>query len=216
MFTIFEILFLLAMNDAEGGLVESALENLEPALAGALLVELMLCGRIRIEDGRITVVVSAEAEMITTENSILDQALYRIQDTTRMRKIKYWINTLTYEKLHSDIEQSLVEKGVLTRKKKRLLLVVPFGPTSSGQVSAKFLLKNRLREIILAGLPASQSELVQLALLYPYDLLSLVFTRGERKAAEKRIKGLLSEDSPEAGLTEPLKQIIAVATRSAQ
>lgn len=207
MFTTYETLFLMAVDDAEGDLLESSIENLEPALAGAVLVELVLCGRITLENDRVAVVNSTQAG-----NPILDHALDNIINTTsvtRSRKVKYWINALTYASLRSDIGQYLVEKGVLTRQKKHLLLVVPY----EGEVSAKYALKNRLREVVLAGAFAGQAEAIQLALLYYSDLLTLVFTPGERKAAARKAQALITE---EGGLTrdKTILQIISVATRS--
>ena len=208
-FTIFETLFILAIDDEDGNLIESAVNDLEPALAAGVLAELVLHNRITLEDGRVTVLDPA-----ATEHPILDRALFAMTDTARMRKVRYWINTLTYEQLRSEIAQHLVVNGVLVRKKKSLLLVVPYGESKNGQVSAKYALKSRLREIALAGQPSEPAELIQLVLLNNCGLLGLVFTRGERKSAVKKIVKLSSE--PEAGvaLSGTLQEIIAVVSRS--
>ncbi|HVP20772.1 MAG TPA: GPP34 family phosphoprotein [Anaerolineaceae bacterium] len=211
MFTIFETLFLLAIDDEEGDVIDSAVSVLEPALAGSVLAELVLLNRIKLEDGRITI-----TDQAPTEDRILDKTLSAIQEAGRLRKLKYWINTLTYEKLLSEIGQSLVEKGVLVRKKKRLLLVVPYGEGSARQISVKYGLKNHLREIVLGGQAADQREFVQLALLNECDLLSLVFTRGERKGAQKKIDTLIEGPGLSVGLGNALNEIIAVATRDAK
>lgn len=211
MFTTFETLFLMAIDDEEGNLLDSAIEDLDPALAGAVLAELALTGRIKVEDGRVAVVDST-----ATENPILDHALDNILETgskTHVRKIKYWINTLTYGNLRSEIGQYLVEKGVLIRKKKHLCLVIPFGNDPKVQASAKYGLKNRMREIVLAGVPAGQNELIQLALLFHSGLLTLVFTPGERKAAAIKVQAMIAADIGKVILDETLQQIISVSTR---
>lgn len=202
-FTIFETLFILAIDDEDGDLIESAVNDLEPALAAGLLAELVLRKRIMLEGGRVTVVNPA-----TTEHPILDRALFSMTDTARLRKIKYWINTLTYEKLLSDIGQHLVVSEVLVRKKKRLKLVVPYGEHPAGQVSAKYALKSKLREIVLTGQAPEPSECIQLMLLNNCSLLGLVFTRGERKSAGKRIGKLNSEAETGVALSEMLGQIL--------
>ena len=92
--------------------------------------------------------------------------------------------------------------------------MVPFGEHPAGQESAKFAAKNRLREIVLAGQAAEPSELIQLVLLNNCGLLGLVFTRGERKSAGKRIMKLSSEGEAGAALSETLEQIMGVAARS--
>jgi len=206
MFTIFETLFILAVDDEEGNVLESVVKVLEPTLAGGVLAELVLLNRIKLADGRITI-----TDESPTENSILDKTLYAIQEMGRLRKLKYWINTLTYEKLLAEVGQCLIEDGVMVRKKKKLRLVVPYGEGQDKQVSAKYGLKNRLREIVLEGQTPDQRELVQLALLYECDLVTLVFTRGERKAANKRIKTMIDGKEPATGLGDALNEIIAVA-----
>ncbi len=208
MFTIFEALFLLAIDDEEGDLLESVVSNLEPALAAGMLAELVLKKRIRLEEGHVIVV-----DPSVIEDPLMDKVLFTILDTPRMRKLKYWINTLTYEKLCSDIGYYLVEKKVLARKKKKLLLEVPYAEKPQANVSAKFEVKRRLREIVLTGSFAELPEKIQLALLYHCDLLTLVFTRGERKVASKEINKMLAEQ--EVGcVNEMISQIISVATRS--
>jgi len=210
MFTIYEAIYVQAIDDEEGNLLEDEVEVLEPVLAGGVLAELTILKRIQLEDGRITIV-----DETPTENSILDKTLYAIQEAGRLRKINYWINSLTYEKLLSDIGQCLVEKRALVRKKKKLLLATPFGEGQARQVSAKYGLKNRLREIILEGAAPDQRELVQLALLYESGLLAMVFTKGERKAASKKIQAMIDSTDSATGLGDALFEIIAVATRDA-
>jgi hypothetical protein len=208
-FTVFETLFLLAIDDEEGDLLETALKKLEPALAAALLAELILRGRIAIDENHIIVV-----DPTATEHPVLDHALYEMVDTARMRKVKYWINTFIYEKFCPEIGQTLVEKGILFRKKKRLLLAASSAMHSNGQASAKFHLKNRLREIVLAGHLAKIPELIVLALLYYCDLLNLVFTKGERKSAEKKTLSLVAENQTGLIHSNHMHQIIGVAIRS--
>ena len=208
MFTICETLFLLAIDDAEGDLVESVAESLEPVLATAALAELALLNRITLEDGRVTVV-----EPALTENPVLDHVLNAIADTKRSRKVKYWINTFTYEQISSDIGQNLVEKGVMTRQKKRLVLVVPYGDRPGWQVSAKYELKDRLRLIVLAGQPLETHELIQLAILYHCDLLALIFTKDEYKLAMKNTLGLMADHPLEPTFNQAFTSIVAVVTR---
>ena len=104
-----------------------------------------------------------------------------------------------------------MEEGVLVRKKKRLHLVMPYGESPEGNVQSKFSLKNHLREIVLAGQPPELSEKVLLAFLYHADMLKLVFTHGERKAAQKRVKKMVKNDEEGSGLGEAVDEILAGA-----
>jgi hypothetical protein len=206
MANIFEALFILALDDEEGNIVESAASILESALAGAVLSELVLQNRIGLTDNRVIV-----TDQAPTQQAILDKALFDIFDTTKTRKLKYWINTLTFKKIMDEIGHHLVEKGVLVRKKKRLRLVTPSGEGENRHISAKYTLKNRLREIVLAGGIPELPEKVLLSFMYHAKLDNLIFTHGERKAAHKRVKKLIANEEQGSGLGETLDEIIAAA-----
>jgi hypothetical protein len=203
MLTIFEAIFILAIDDEEGGLVESVVTALEPALSGAVLVELVLQNKTSLIENRIVVI-----DQTPTDHPILDKALFDMIDTSKTRKLKYWINNLIYKKVQDEIGRYMVDQNVLVRKKKRLHLVVPYGDSSDGNAS-KHALKNRLREIVLGSQPAELSEKILLAFLYHGDLLKLVFTPGERKAAHKRVKKLIANEDEAKALGEPFEEIIA-------
>jgi golgi phosphoprotein 3 len=204
MVNIFEALFILALDDEEGDIVESVVSDLESSLAGAILAELVLQKHVTLVDHRVAI-----TDPSAMEHPVLDKALFDIVDAAKPRKLRYWINTLNYKKLQDDIAHYLVERGILVRKKKRLYLVSPYNEGSEKNISAKFSLKNRLREIILAGQPPEESEKVLLAFLYYLGLLKLVFTQGERKAAHKRVKKLVETEEEGSPLGEILDAVVA-------
>jgi hypothetical protein len=209
MTNVFEALFILALDEDEGYIVESVVENLETALAGAVLTELALQERIELKDNR--VVVSSQE---CTGNPILDKALNDIREETRLRKPRYWINTLAYQKLLNEIGHDLVDQGVLSRHKKRLRLAVTPGEEQAQAPSLKYSIKSHLREIVLAGRQPELADQVLLSFLYYADLLRLVFTVEERKIASKEIKKLLKDGEGNGGLSETLKTIVAAVCAS--
>lgn len=205
MFRIFEALLLLALDEEEGEIIDSAVGDLEAILSGAVVAELVLQHRIDLVDGRIVV-----TDQSPTENLILDKALFDILDSARLRKLKYWLNTLAYKKLLDEIVHALVEKGILARNKKRLHLVAPYGDSPAGDVSAQYAIKKRLREIVLAAGAAELPDKALLAFLHHGKMLRLVFTPGERKTAYKRVKKLLGSEEG-SSLGEPLETIVIAA-----
>lgn len=204
MHSIAEALYILALDHQTGTIVAPAAHILEPVLAGAILAELVLQGRL--DEEALTAQHRVLAlDLTATEHPLLDKILFEIFDTIGERKLKYWINTLIYKNIQQEIAQHLVEKGVLIRKKKRLRLVSPPGEN----FSAKIPLKNRLRTRILVGQPdLDPSDKILLALLDHSGLLKLVFTLDERKAAHKEIKKLVESGG---SLACSLDVIIAAA-----
>ena len=205
---VFESLFILALDEDEGYIVESVLDNLEAALAGAVLVELALQERIELRDSRVLV-----SNQFRTGHPILDKGLYDILHETRLRKPRYWINTLACKKLFKEIGYDLVDQGVLSRNKKRLRLVDTSGVDQAPIPSLKYSIKSHLREIVLAGGTLELADQVLLSFLYHTDLLRLVFTDMECKTASKTIKKLLKGGQGNGGLSEILQTIVVAAGR---
>ncbi len=199
---VFEVLFILALDEEEGYIVESVVENLEIALAGAVLVELALQERIELRDGRVMV-----SNQEHSRHPILDRALNDVLNETRPRKPRYWINTLANKKLLQEIGHDLVEQGVFLRHKKRLRLPVSSGEDQAPIPLLKYSIKSHLREIVLAGGQPELADQVLLSFLYHADLLRLVFTVGERKIASKEIKNLFKN----GGLSETMKKFVTTA-----
>lgn len=206
MVKIFEALFILALDEDEGYIIESAVEKLEAALAGAVLAELALQQRIEIRDSRVLV---SNPEHLN--HPILDRALNAILDDTRPRKPRYWINTLVYHKVLREIGHDLVDQGVLFRHRKRLHLTTCSGKEQAKEPSLKYSLKVHLRKIVLAGGQPELTDQVLLSFLYHADLLRLVFTVGERKAALKQVRKLLQDSCGDDCLSEILKMIVTTA-----
>jgi hypothetical protein len=108
-----------------------------------------------------------------------------------------------------EIGQSLVLQGWLVRKKKRLRLAAQNKGDQLGEDTTRLNLKNRLREIVMAGQEPELSEKVLLAFLYYTKLLKFVFPHGERKDAHKRVKKLIANEEEGSGLGITLDKIIA-------
>ena len=202
---IFEAILLLALDEEEGKISDSNGSNLNAVLAGAVLSELVLQERITLTDGRIVVI-----NQIPSEHPILDGVLYSILDTAKPRKVRYWINTLVYQEIMTEVIQTLVEQGVLERKKKHFRLASQPGNNPGDSISHKFILANRLRSIVLTAREPPQSEIVLLTFLYQANLLKRVFMQGERKIARKRIQKLIETDH-QNNLVSTLNEIVEIA-----
>ena len=206
MVNLFEALFILGLDDEAGDILDVVRGSLESTMAGAVLAELVLHYRVGLADQRLIV-----TDPTRTDHPVLDTALFGILEAARPRKVKYWINTLTYKRFLNETGHHLVEQGVLVRQKKRLHLAPPSGEGLNGGVSAKYSLKNRLREIVLMNQPPDLPEKVLLAFLFYGQLLKLVFTHDERMAAHRRVKKLVEKNEEGSRLGETLDAIVAAA-----
>ncbi len=203
--TIFDTLFILALDEA-GGLRETVAETLESVLAGAVLAELVLWKRVELSEDRLTV-----TDPTPTEHMIMDRALFEIHETTRPRKLRYWINTLVFEEYLDEIGHHLVVREVLVRRKKRLYLALKDAESTGEKGSKHDRIKGRLREITLGDAQPELSELVLLAFLYHADLTKIAFEHSERKKARKRIIKLIFDEDEVSTLGDPLDTIVMMS-----
>jgi hypothetical protein len=198
--TLCEGLFLLAINDEKSAITPSARELLRYGLAGRNLAELALQGRITIEDSRVV-----STDQIPTGDIELDETMSAIAAEDKPRKMSHWINTLGSIHLMKKYAGRLAEKGVIRLEEKRFLWVIPTEIYPEQDASAKYWVKHELRAMVLAGGKPEPQRVVLLNLMNACRLLNLVFTKDERKAAEKRSKNWSMGKPLEKQLKRPLK-----------
>jgi hypothetical protein len=119
--TLPEELLVLAL-DADRGSVRGHLSGeLPPGLAGAALMELVLAERVRIEDRK--VVPAGEG---TLGDPVLDPVLEKVASSKRPRKLSDWVTRLgSGPGLEKRCLERLLERGVLRKGSRRVLLVIP-------------------------------------------------------------------------------------------
>ena len=210
MLNLAEELLLLALDDDEGWIVESALDTLRYGLAAAVLADLALHNRIVVEDGRLHVFDAGP-----TGDELLDTALKRLDESDKPRKVKYWLNALGFRKLPRQVVQRLTELGLLREEDRRYYWIAPNAVYPQPDAPAKYWIKNELRA---AGLTLNKPErrnIVLLSLLRGCRLLGLVFTRDERKAAVKRVEELAKDEDFGDAVAQTLADIEAATAKAA-
>ncbi|EXG79627.1 GOLPH3/VPS74 family protein [Cryptosporangium arvum] len=107
-------LLLLAFDDAAGKPLVST-TTLDLGLAGAVLVELALAGRIAVEGKKVRVV-----DPSPVDDPVAEAALDRIRASGKERDPRTWLTPLT-KGLRNRILDRLVETGVVEREESRVL-----------------------------------------------------------------------------------------------
>lgn len=185
MFTLFEQLLLLSVHEAKGTFIALPMDRLKPGLVGAILAELALLGKIQTSDNHRLQLIDDSP----TNDVVLDEALGILKETEKERKFGYWIDVLgkKTDRIRKRITENLVQKGIFTRDEDRLAWVIPTSYQAGVKASAKYLLLNRLRGIVLAQEDYQPRDIVLLSLIRACGLLDLVFLSDERKLAGKYI-----------------------------
>jgi hypothetical protein len=210
MLNLAEELFLLALDDDEGRVVESALDTLRYGLAAAVLADLTLRERIVLEDGRLHVF-----DADPTGDALLDATLKRLDEADKPRKVKYWLNALSFRKLPKQIAQALVTRGVLEEEERRYVAALADAEGPQSDAPAKYWIKQTLRSAALTTAKAERHSIVLLSLMQGCRLLSLIFTKDERKAAHRRVEELAQGEDFGEAVAQTLADIEAATAQAA-
>ena len=191
MLTLPQELYLLALHEEKGRVPTSLSASLHYVLGGAILAELILQGRVGLDDKRKAVVVN---NTMFGDDDLLNEGLERIQASGRHHRATYWVSTFseTIKKLEKRLAGRLVDQGVLRKEEKRFLGVVPYEAYPAQDASARFWIKQHLRSVALGGEAPDAHTAVLLSLVCTCDLLERVFTRDELKTARRKIEALTS------------------------
>jgi hypothetical protein len=117
MLTLYEDLYLLTLDEDKGNIVSFARKSFAYPIAGLILAELALSGKLGVGE-KLRLVVS-EGE--PAGDPILDDVLEQIRATEKPRKLTYWVSQVSGDpkKLRQSIGERLVEKKILIQDEKR-------------------------------------------------------------------------------------------------
>ena len=202
MFTLFEVLFILSIHGEKGTFIGSSIEQMKPGLAGAILTELALLGKIQTSNNHRLKL----ADDSPTNIEVLDEALTVLKESEKERKFGYWINPLSQrkDKFRKLIVESLIHKGTVKQEDDRLVWVIPSPLHAEINASTKYWVNEQLRRVVLISEEIQPRDIVLLSLLRACGLLELVFLRDERKLASRKINQLFYNQA----LTDPVLQTI--------
>jgi hypothetical protein len=200
--TLPEQLLLLAIDDQRGVINTSTMTTLLYGLAGAVLAELALRGKIGLEEKRLK-----PTDNLPTGDPNLDSVLSQIADEPKPRKLARWVMVFARKDTLRKTAQSLAEQRVISIENKRFLWVIPYESYPQVDAPAKYWIKQHLRAVVLAGETAEPGEVALLSLLKASRLLQLVFTRDERRYAGKHIDAIVTDEVYGAAVGELLAEI---------
>jgi hypothetical protein len=184
-----EKLFVLTIDDERHTIPSAIKARLRYALVGSILFELALGNKIHLENGRLVV-----NDPGAFGEPWFDEILSIIASEQKSRKISYWLNSIDKKGIVDKLAERLAERKVITIEKKHYLWIIPYEAFPTINASAKYWGKQQLRSIALASEKADLYDIALLNLLKECRLLSLVFTRDERKPVVKKIKAMFHDE----------------------
>lgn len=199
-----EELFLLAINEENGRLASTYLNY---GLAGAMLADLALLGRVRLGEKRKLMVV----DETPTGDSLLDLGFTEILEAKRPAKLLDWVNILAEKRFWKRVPESLIAKGILYKEDKQFLWVFPYVAYPQKDANAKYWIKENLRSIALTSQTGEARRVILLGLCKACQMMNLIFTKDERKAAARRINELRQGEALGEAVAKTLEEIQSAA-----
>lgn len=185
MLSLFEELYLLALDEDRGKTTSYAKKTIAYGLSGAMLAELALQGKVSVNEKNRLEPLGDEL----TGDAFLDEILGEIRDSEKAHKLTYWVSQFSErpKKLRERVGDLLVERNVLSKEEKRFFRQPPSGEVTQAAEPSKFEVKSRLRAMILANGESDPRSLALLNLAAASELLGLIFTADELGFASRRI-----------------------------
>ncbi|MEX2283275.1 MAG: GPP34 family phosphoprotein [Gemmatimonadota bacterium] len=201
-----EALLLLALRDQKGGFGNASL--LGNGLAGAILIELVLAGRIRIEKNKRSTVVRVVDERLTGE-PIMDIWLSQMRSAKKEATVGTWLTRIAgTRKLADRIAERLWHSGLL-RREARSFLVFDYTVFVLGYPSIKQKLVDRLRRLIRENNEPAAAESALVAMASRSGVLSAYFDRQERRMHRTRIQQMIKAEPVVRAVMEAMASVQA-------
>ncbi len=207
-----EELLLLMLDDETGRLHDSAGPGGDLALAGAVLAELSLAGRIDSDPHRLWV-----ADRTPTGDALLDAALARIAAEVAPRHSRHWIGMFgaDAEELREALFRRLVEKGVLREEKGRFLWVFPERryPAVSGREERE--VKARILGVLFDDDIPDAHDALLIGLCRAANLFGSILAPAELERAQPRIAQVSELEELNRSLAHAVRTAFAQIARHA-
>ncbi len=208
-----EEIMLLALRDEEGTVEFGSMYGY--ALGGALLAELLLAGRISVEEGKRKLVNVVSDEPVG--QPLVDQCLLQIASAKRRAVVQTWVQRFSAIKnLHHRIAQGLCERGILRAAEDKVLLIFrrQIYPEINPQPERRLI--ERLRKAIFTDQDrVDPRTTILISLANGANLLRIPFDRKDLKKRRQRIEQLTNGELMGKAASEAIQAAQAAVTIAA-
>ena len=190
MLLLAEELLLIAIDDEKGTLHSSVLRPMDYGVAGALLMDLLLSDRIRIQDGQVKM-----ADRSPTSHPILNDLLERIPNYPD-GSLDALVGAIGDDKQNyqEQVIEQLVQNRIVTQEEHRTLGVFSSFRYPLRDPTAKNLAVRCLRDVVLNDKPPDRPMVYLISLVRAMDLTRMIFERSERRKAQEAMHRIAGDE----------------------
>jgi hypothetical protein len=204
---------LLLLYDDESGKPITGAPGLDYALAGAVLIELTMLGKLdvagegeAVKRGRLKVLDASP-----TGDGILDERLAYVADKPGKRP-KDQIGRLS-KKLREQLLARLAERGVLTADEGKVLGIFPVTRWPAADARHEAELRSALESVLKVGTTPDQRTGALIALLSALNVVPKVVTDAvDKKALKQRAKEIAESDWAADAVKKAVSEMQAAVT----
>lgn len=207
MLSLMEEILLLSLKEEKGTFSMTASSGIDSCLTGAILMELELLKRIRVDKKTLEVI-----DRTSTKNPRLDSALKLIDSNKRLHPPHYWVSKLrsTMKHLRKELLKELVDKAFLREEEHQFLILFTSTRYPLRDIRAKKDLLDHLQKALLRGEIPHPRTARLIGIIHASSLTGSLFDKEERKDAQKKAKEISKEDV----LAEAVKKAIQAQSAS--
>ncbi|MFB6631097.1 GPP34 family phosphoprotein [Streptomyces sp. NPDC056362] len=203
--TLAEEIMLLSLDDESGAAKER--QSVAWAVAGGILLDLVLAGRVVVESGRLSV-----ADRTPTGTPLLDERLDLIAAWAgrgrRDPKVTEWL-TRDHGKAVTATTGSLCARGLVREERSRILGVLPVTRHPEADGAPERELRDRLRAVVLEGAEPDTRTAGLVALVHGAKLHRLAFPGVPRKEIAPRLDEIASGQWAAEGVRQAVRDMQA-------
>lgn len=210
--TMPEEILLLMLDDKSGRLQERAAPSGDYAVAGAVIAELALHGRIDTDPKRLYVV-----DPSPTGDALQDRALAQIVAAAEISDSRFWIERLAADAdaYREELFERLVQKGVLKRVEGRFLWVFPERRYPQISDKEEREVKARIMGVLFKDEIPDPRDSLLIGLCRAAGLFPLLLSGQELDRVQARIDQVADLEELNRSLADAIREIYAQIARFA-
>ncbi len=189
--TFAEEILLLALDDESGRFVRMGAQGLGYPLAGAVLMDLALRGKIDADLEKVEVIDASP-----TGEKLLDGPLERMAGESESFSAREWVGRLLPEAdaVEEGALSRLVERGILRLEEKKILWVFKERRYPMVDDTEEKEVKRRLVDVLLSDVIPSPRDVALIALVDACDLLGTILSAREVERVGPRVEQIRKLD----------------------
>lgn len=208
-------LLLLALDDERGTVLSQAAIGLDYGLAGAIVMELALRGRIDVNDDKVSTIGPV------TDDALLDDALRTIA-TTPGKNLSHWVWHLSRDLggLRQRLLDRLVARGTLEKRERRVLLLFHQNVYPERDARVEHDIRTRVDDALLHSQSPDAQTACLIHLAAACRITDAIYPRDQHQAIKARIDalgdaGIAGADAVAGLVAQAETQAVTAATMAA-